>query len=1046
MRKIFIIALSLFSIYTYGQGPNFTAITVPVDGSGTLYNAGLILPNTYSTDPAGTKYPLLIFLHGQGEQGSSLSVIYTASTAGGPAWFNAQNQWPTSFTNLVDGKTYKYIVVYPQAPNGAISASTNAQQLEFVVDYLYAHYNIDTSRLYITGLSAGGGGTLNYPTNIWTDCSKLISKHKVAAIVPMSADFNAGCMQAMGDTLAARKIGLWGFGDPVNDTHGANTSGIVYYANQWIAGSGRFTSYSGGHCCWNQFYDPAHRETFSGFTRSIYEWLLSYSTATASTAPIVNPGQAQTLYLPTYNYTYLSGSATSGAGHTILSYSWTKVSGPNCYILNSASQQTVVNGLLSPGNYVFKLTATDEAGQQGSAQVAITVIAPALTFINGEYLNAVVKNATGQAYAAGAPVGIGSNTPHLGFAMPYVFNAPNANPHIVGGSFGLHSGLLLSDTGNVYACSSDNGNAQLGNGTTIGTSSNMFVQVPTDTFGNPFTKVVGVRTGSSNFTGSPYFGTVNYAWKNDGTLWVWGQTMGGYAGDSTYGRIITRPVQVKFPAGIFIMKVVFQEVAEAIDSAGGVWTWAGDVSATNQHGFNMGDKTRTSANSLYPMKVNLPARVIDIAGASKYTMALLSNNQLWGWGFWTGYLGMGANPSAGAPDFNNSAGVPFRVDTDLGLPPGLTIKRISTGGITNYAILSNGSLWAWGGNECGQVGNGVELDFPRYTINPAPYGGTTSFPYNWNQDASTVQLQQHKPVEVTPGKRNWMDVSEGVSAVLYKQAVDSTGRPFGTGRGKTGMLANGRYECDAVQGGIGTNYPNALDVTLWTPMDSLFTGDTTIYMTCPICKVSMSNAACSNCASPSPIGPHAVAPNKSAPVTGPAILDGRSSTDNRRIVTYRWTQLSGPTATLMGIRSQPTDTVTNLAQGTYTFQLKVTDADWNVDSTLMTLTVATAAPNVSAGPDIATSLPVSSVSLVGSASGNSGATIASVQWTQVGGPNAATITSPTSTAAAVTNLVQGVYVFKLIATDSNGLTSSATMTLTAGSCNCLNFKIPTKIK
>jgi Secretion system C-terminal sorting domain len=86
-------------------------------------------------------------------------------------------------------------------------------------------------------------------------------------------------------------------------------------------------------------------------------------------------------------------------------------------------------------------------------------------------------------------------------------------------------------------------------------------------------------------------------------------------------------------------------------------------------------------------------------------------------------------------------------------------------------------------------------------------------------------------------------------------------------------------------------------------------------------------------------------------------------------------------------------------------------------------------PTVSAGTAQTITLPVSTVTLTGTATGNNGATISSVAWTKVSG-GAATITTATNLSTTVTGLVAGAYVFKLTATDKNGLTNSASVNIT----------------
>jgi gliding motility-associated-like protein len=74
---------------------------------------------------------------------------------------------------------------------------------------------------------------------------------------------------------------------------------------------------------------------------------------------------------------------------------------------------------------------------------------------------------------------------------------------------------------------------------------------------------------------------------------------------------------------------------------------------------------------------------------------------------------------------------------------------------------------------------------------------------------------------------------------------------------------------------------------------------------------------------------------------------------------------------------------------------------------------------VSAGDDVTLKLPENAATLFGTASDSDG-TIASLLWKQISGP-AATLTNTTTTDLTVSNLVEGVYVFRLEATDDGNL-------------------------
>lgn len=84
-------------------------------------------------------------------------------------------------------------------------------------------------------------------------------------------------------------------------------------------------------------------------------------------------------------------------------------------------------------------------------------------------------------------------------------------------------------------------------------------------------------------------------------------------------------------------------------------------------------------------------------------------------------------------------------------------------------------------------------------------------------------------------------------------------------------------------------------------------------------------------------------------------------------------------------------------------------------------------PVVTAGASQSVQLPVSIATLNGTLSSTDPAT--TVLWTQVSGPSTATITTPTGVQTTVGTLIQGTYIFRLTATDSNNQTGSAQTTV-----------------
>jgi K319-like protein len=90
--------------------------------------------------------------------------------------------------------------------------------------------------------------------------------------------------------------------------------------------------------------------------------------------------------------------------------------------------------------------------------------------------------------------------------------------------------------------------------------------------------------------------------------------------------------------------------------------------------------------------------------------------------------------------------------------------------------------------------------------------------------------------------------------------------------------------------------------------------------------------------------------------------------------------------------------------------------------------VANQLPIVSAGEDITVNLPITSITLKGSASDRDGK-IVDYQWTKLTGPKKYTIKSTNQAVATVSNLAAGTYVFQLMATDNRGAAAADIVTV-----------------
>lgn len=150
------------------------------------------------------------------------------------------------------------------------------------------------------------------------------------------------------------------------------------------------------------------------------------------------------------------------------------------------------------------------------------------------------------------------------------------------------------------------------------------------------------------------------------------------------------------------------------------------------------------------------------------------------------------------------------------------------------------------------------------------------------------------------------------------------------------------------------------------------------------------------------------------------------------IASYAWTQISGPSTATLTNAATANVTASALVQGSYVFRLTVTDniGDSGTDDMIVVVNpAANLPPSVSAGADVSITLPTNTANLIGTVSDTDGS-IASVTWSQVSGPAAATFSSLHSSSTAAMALVEGTYVFQLSATDNSGATSFDTATVT----------------
>lgn len=161
-------------------------------------------------------------------------------------------------------------------------------------------------------------------------------------------------------------------------------------------------------------------------------------------------------------------------------------------------------------------------------------------------------------------------------------------------------------------------------------------------------------------------------------------------------------------------------------------------------------------------------------------------------------------------------------------------------------------------------------------------------------------------------------------------------------------------------------------------------------------------------------------------------LNGGGTDPDGTIVSYNWTKLSGPAGVVGFSNANAASTsVTNLVQGVYVFRLTVMDNYGATDTDDRTVTVNAAVPGANQAPIARTNadsivlvLPTNSTTLNGTGSTDADGVISAYHWSQLSGPNQATLGNANASTTALTNLTIGVYMFELTVTDDDGATGT----------------------
>jgi rubredoxin len=292
-------------------------------------------------------------------------------------------------------------------------------------------------------------------------------------------------------------------------------------------------------------------------------------------------------------------------------------------------------------------------------------------------------------------------------------------------------------SGNLWSWGSNAG-GQLGDNTLVSKSS----PVQTIAWGSNW-KQVSCGYSSSGATA---------AIKTDGTLWTWGYNVYGELGDNTLVRK-SSPIQTVAFGTNWKQVSSFRESMAAIKTDGTLWLW-GD----NSYG-QLGDNTIVRKSSpVQTIAFGTNWSQVDVGWLN--TAAIKTDGTLWIWG----------DNSNGQLGDNTIVRKSSPVQTIAG---GTNWKQVSCSKnrLFTAAIKTDGTLWTWGQNSYGQLGD------------------------------NTI-TRRSSPVQTIAGGTNWKQISVGST---HTAAIKNDGTLWMWGRNDQGQLAVWGGGTPATSGDPGTS-------------------------------------------------------------------------------------------------------------------------------------------------------------------------------------------------------------------------------------------------
>ena len=248
------------------------------------------------------------------------------------------------------------------------------------------------------------------------------------------------------------------------------------------------------------------------------------------------------------------------------------------------------------------------------------------------------------------------------------------------GVIAISAGLAVREDGTVWAwgCNSD---GQLGDGTTK--NRRIPIQV------RNLSGITAVSNGARNYS---------LALREDGTVWAWRMNRNGNIGDGTYED---RPIPIMVSGLNNVKAISAYHNSFALKEDGTVWAWG------NNSVGGLGDGTTIHRST--PVQVQSLKGITAISAGSAHSLALRNDGTVWAWGLNAyGRLGNGTSEEYDTVTKSYHPNpIPKQVQNLS------DVIAISAGTQHSLALKNDGTVWAWGCNNDGELGDGTFIS--KYT-------------------------------------------------------------------------------------------------------------------------------------------------------------------------------------------------------------------------------------------------------------------------------------------------------------------------------------------